>query len=281
MSGTVSVLGGYRLSATDVLTTSKVNRLVSELSARVGENQITTRELEDGSIPLDKLDADVQAAVGVADGSISTAKLSALAFSADATGRGKMANGFVTAGKLGAGAVETAKIGAGAVTAGKLDPAIDQVANAATATVTAVQANITKGTWTNVTGLAAAITPARTTSRVLVLVGLSAAVWDGAAAGLPVFVRVTRNGTVCKVGDSDGGSRVECMAAAITANSQGLSGMASLMFVDSPGSVAAQTYQVQVVNYGYNFHVNRGLTDTDAANVYRTGSSIVVMELLG
>jgi hypothetical protein len=280
MSGTVTVSGGYVPGAADVVTTSKLNRMVSEFQARVGAGEIGTRELEDGSIPLEKLDADVQASVGVGNGAVSTAKLADGAFAANGTGRAKMANGFVTADQLGAGAVETAKLADGAVTAGKLDPAIDGVANAATATVTAVQANITKGTWTNVTGLAAAITPTRTTSRVLVLVGLSAAVWDGAAYGLPVFVRVTRNGTVCKVGDSDGGSRVECMAAVVMANTQGLSGIGSLMFVDAPGSVAAQTYQVQVVNYGYNFHVNRAVTDTDAAGFYRSASSIVVMELL-
>jgi hypothetical protein len=281
MGGTITILAGFELATGEVLTTSKLNRMVAEMSARVDSGAIGTRELADGSIPLDKLDADLQGDIGVGDGAISTAKLEDGCLAASGTGRAKMGTGFVTAGKLEAGAVVDGKIAAGAVTAGKLASGIG-VANVAMGTLTSV-VTLATGDWRD-TGLSVVITPTRTTSKVLILAHVTGANSASGAANFGVLLRLTRNGTALTVGDS-AGSRTPCMAViqgSIKAVAAPLNG--SILFLDAPGSTSALTYKVQARTWasaaGNYLHINRGRTDTDSADYARGACSIVATELL-
>jgi hypothetical protein len=265
-----------------VLTTSKLNRLIAEVAARIGAGEIGTRELADGSIPLDKLDADIQAQIGVADGAISTAKLAVNALSADGPGRAKMGALFVTEAKLADGAVGEDALGAGAVTAGKMASGIG-IGNAAMGTVTSV-VTLASNAWANITGLAATITPSSTRSKILVMVHVVAANISSGVGSIGVNLRITRNGTALSVGDSSG-SKTRAMGVASALNdtntSTGVDG--DLVFLDSPGSSSALTYQVQA--YGYHptsgsVGINRSYSDSDADKYVRGACSIVVMELL-
>jgi len=78
MSGEVDLTHGFLFpegSEEQVVTFGQLNKLVTDLVLRVMANAITARELADGSITADKLDADISAQLGIPDGSITTAKL--------------------------------------------------------------------------------------------------------------------------------------------------------------------------------------------------------------
>jgi hypothetical protein len=282
MGGTITIASGFELADGEVLTTSKLNRMVGELAARVDADAIGTRELADGSIPLSKLASDLQADIGVSDGAISTAKLEDGCLAASGTGRAKMAAGFVTEAKLENGAVLDANIGTGAVTAGKLASGIG-VANGAMGTLTSV-VTLATGGWRD-TGLSVVLTPARSTSKVLIMAHVTGANSGAGAGNIAVLLRLTRNGTALTVGDS-AGSRTSCMAVI-----QGTVGSVysptngSMIFLDSPGSTSALTYKVQARTWasaaGNYLHINRGRTDTDSADYARGACSIVAVELLG
>jgi hypothetical protein len=174
MSGEIKLTAGYEFdeAAGEAVDLAKLNSMVADAVAQVEEGAITNRELADGTISADKLDAEVEAQLGVPAGSITTAKLvdgavttakladdavtaakiaagavdtAELAdaavetgkladdvLSADATGRAKMADGFVTVDELADDAVETAKIKDGEVTLAKLDAGVLQVATSYT-----------------------------------------------------------------------------------------------------------------------------------------------------
>jgi hypothetical protein len=129
--------------------------------------------------------------------------------------------------------------------------------------------------FTNVTGLSATITPTSSSNKVLVLVSLSCA----ASATVTGFARVTRNGTAAFVGDV-AGSRIQTdlyfrYYSANEANSY------PMMFLDSPATTSAVTYQVQIGAEGGSptIYVNRSTGDVDNTNYGRSASSITVMEI--
>lgn len=107
MSGEIDITPGYVFDEAnnEIVTLTKLNQLVADMIARLQAGGVTARELADGSITSDKLDAAIAAQLGIPDGSITTAKIVDLA---------------VTAAKLAADAVETAKIKDAAVTAAKI-----------------------------------------------------------------------------------------------------------------------------------------------------------------
>jgi hypothetical protein len=77
MSGEVDLTHGFLFpegSEEQVVTFGQLNKLVTDLVLRVMANAITARELADGSITADKLDADISAQLGIPDGSITTAQ---------------------------------------------------------------------------------------------------------------------------------------------------------------------------------------------------------------
>jgi hypothetical protein len=100
MSGEISVVPGFLFDEVtgETVTLQKLNKLVNELLAKIDAGAVSARELADGSISADKLDADIAAQLGgVADGSVTTAKLADLAVTTP-----KIADGAVTAAKLAA-----------------------------------------------------------------------------------------------------------------------------------------------------------------------------------
>jgi len=101
MSGSIDITPGYQLGDGEKIDNSKINRMTAELIAQLDPNSVTARELADGSISADKLDADI------------TSQLGSL---------GSIEDGAVTTSKLADGAVTTPKVADGAITAVKLAP---------------------------------------------------------------------------------------------------------------------------------------------------------------
>lgn len=131
-------------------------------------------------------------------------------------------------------------------------------------------------TFSDVTGLSAAITPSSTSSKVLIAVTL-----NGGANNGGTFVKVTGGNAASYVG-ATAGSRTSVAFASPT---NGGTGSMLLNFngfyLDSPSSTSAITYQVQIAagDNATTTYINRTVTDTDNAAFPRTTSGIIVMEI--
>jgi hypothetical protein len=77
-SGAVDITPGYLFNEDDsgeTLTYAKLNKMPAEAILRIQAGAVTARELADGSITADKLDAAIEAQLGLADGSVTSSKL--------------------------------------------------------------------------------------------------------------------------------------------------------------------------------------------------------------
>ena len=134
----------------------------------------------------------------------------------------------------------------------------------------------------DVTGISVDITPAATTSKVLVLVDLKVGCEHGDG---DFHFRLVRDSTVIYAGDT-AGSRKHGFAgkskfALDDANGNHAMEVVNAIFLDSPSTTSATTYKVQVANVsGRLVYINRTGQDSDAVNIPRTASSITVMEVL-
>jgi hypothetical protein len=148
-------------------------------------------------------------------------------------------------------------------------------------TLTSVfSASVAVGASATLTGLTATITPTSTTSKVLVMVNLTA----GAVAnfGQGQFYTLTRGGTDIFVGNA--ASNRQQRTGATNAGAGISQQMAAITFLDSPSSVSALTYGVDIghaESTTQTVYINRGFDDTDATRNARTSSSITLMEVAG
>lgn len=131
--------------------------------------------------------------------------------------------------------------------------------------------------WQTVPGLSCAITPGAAGNRIIILAKISLAS-DGQSG---VAFKFQRNGVDIDVGTA-AGTRTQATGAGFGTQFSIDSGMALAEFyVDSPGSVLAQTYQV-FVNRGNSASasINKASdnVDPDSPNYFRTTSNIVLME---
>lgn len=128
--------------------------------------------------------------------------------------------------------------------------------------------------WASVTGLTADITPSSTSSKILVLVQLS--------AGYLMSYRITRGGTAIGVGDS-AGSRQQATGAGGQDNTYYMDSVIG-SYLDSPASTSTLTYGVDVANLStvsntVTLYVNRVQNDLDDASKARAVSSITLLEV--
>ena len=136
---------------------------------------------------------------------------------------------------------------------------------------------------TAITGMTVDITPAASSSKVLVTFALAISNADHAVRmGLQLFRDTTQ---IC-LGDADGdrsrgavGGFVAGGTNSGTANDS--SGMQTQTFLDSPSTTSAITYSLKFRQEGGGtFYLNRLGQDTDNANVFRGVSTITAIEVL-
>ena len=129
-------------------------------------------------------------------------------------------------------------------------------------------------TFTDITGLSVSITPQSTSSKIFVMATVSGA---GQVNATNFFGRLVRDSTAIDVGDASG-TRIQATLHARDADGQ--SSM-PIMFLDSPASVSALTYKVQVRSQssGSLIYINRNGPDADSPTTARTTSSITVFEV--
>jgi hypothetical protein len=133
---------------------------------------------------------------------------------------------------------------------------------------------MTSTTFADVTGLSVTITPQSTSSKIFVMATVSG---TGQESATNFFGRLVRDSTAIDVGDASG-SRIQ---ATIHARDAGGQSSMPIMFLDSPATVSAVTYKIQVRSQGAGsaIYVNRSGPDADSATTARTVSSITVFEV--
>jgi len=131
------------------------------------------------------------------------------------------------------------------------------------------------------TGLSATITPASTSSIVLVIVSQPCSVFGGDSVGfgyqLNMGVQLLRGSTVLQSPTSDSGGKYTINIGYGTAPTSGLvstAGVTSFNYIDSPATTSATTYKTQFA---------KGTSGMDGAEVnYTNGrSTITLMEIAG
>ena len=132
-------------------------------------------------------------------------------------------------------------------------------------------------TWIDIPDLTVDITPAATSSKILVMMCV---VGNGKPAASSAVLRIVRDSTAIGVADA-AGSRIQATSSFYTGEYYGV--QAGVMtWLDEPGLDVAITYKIQgfCSNPTNTMHINRFTTDTDTADVPRTVSTITVMEVL-
>ena len=142
-------------------------------------------------------------------------------------------------------------------------------------------ASMASGAVTDITGLAASITPTSTSSKILVMVDVSATHNAGGSG----FV-VTRGGTPISVGDA-GGSRTRISFGGATTDDASAENHIvnnSAQILDEPATASSVTYQVQIYNSRVStqtHYVNQSALDPNNSYSPRTASRITLMEIAG
>lgn len=147
-------------------------------------------------------------------------------------------------------------------------------------TVTAVLTSpftTSSGSYVNVTGLAASITPISTTSNILVTVTIGAL----SASSTNIRLQLTRNGTAIAQGGASGSINQATIDFDVP-NSYG-AGVACITYLDSPATTSSTAYQVQMATNGSaTGYLNR--TERDSSGTSgdaRTVSTITLQEIHG
>jgi hypothetical protein len=129
--------------------------------------------------------------------------------------------------------------------------------------VTAKTFSTTSTSFVNITGLTLTITPQSTSNKILIFSSLN----FGADSAIAAYLSIARNGTI--VGSGADASSVSLIP------SNAVPQTCSFMFLDSPASVAALTYTIQVKVSGGTFVLNRrGATD-----LYNGASNLTIAEI--
>jgi hypothetical protein len=132
----------------------------------------------------------------------------------------------------------------------------------------------------DIPGLTLAITPAATSSKILVIVQC-AIMGSNAGQG----IKLVRGSTEIALGDASGSNKPRSSTIGFYAGSgtNGVYGNGAnhLNFLDSPNTTSATTYKIQGAGYNGTFYVNRTIYDTDNFNAGRCISTLTLMEIAG
>lgn len=136
----------------------------------------------------------------------------------------------------------------------------------------------TSDSFVDVTGLAVAITPSATSSKILVIASCT---WTNVGGTSHNFYgRLMRDSTAIHVGTSVGSSRV---AASFGGDSVGNNSRATsgINFLDSPSSTSEISYHIEARSQtsGQTVYVNRSVDDSDSLPYSRLASTVTAMEI--
>jgi hypothetical protein len=148
-----------------------------------------------------------------------------------------------------------------------------------TATKTDTASYATNGSWTDLVGISASITPSSTSNKVLILVSISSGC--SGANSPDSLVRLKRGGSVVTgaIGDA-AGSRTQGSFSLNTWRSSYELGNGSFQYLDSPSSTSSLTYGFDIKTGDTGF-INRTHADENGTGGERGISVITLMEIKG
>jgi hypothetical protein len=137
----------------------------------------------------------------------------------------------------------------------------------------------TSTSYTDLTGLSAAITPSSTASKVLVFVTISG---HGTANTNLFHAQLVRGATAIALGDTAGNRSRATFSFGFSSAGSEIQQSGSTLFLDSPNTTSSTTYKVQIkANTTGTLYVNRTQDSSDNALSARTTSTITLMEVAG
>jgi hypothetical protein len=147
-----------------------------------------------------------------------------------------------------------------------------------TSLTSATSYSVASGATQAITGLSVSITPASTTSKIMVFVTANIICQNVGSS-----IQLLRGATPVGVGDA-AGSRTQVSSGSVSAVQSLYSEMQapSIQYLDSPATTSPITYSVNVLNTRGStdtIYINRSIADTNASNFGRYMSSITVMEI--
>ena len=263
-------------------------------SSDITDGIITTTKIADDAATADKIANAVNSAI-----TANTSKTTNATHSGEVTGSGALtiADNAVTLAKMAAGtdgniisydasgdpvAIATGSdgqvltsTGAGSPPAFEAIPGGGKIGQVLQAVKTDTFTT-TSTSFTDLTDVTQAITPAATSSKILVNI----TVHGVNAGGNFGWARIMRGSTVVGVGET-AGSRAACTVGnfAEGPNNNTMMSM-SASFLDSPSTSSAVTYKVQVIASGSTLYVNRSRGDGDNTGGGRPITQITLMEVL-
>ena len=184
----------------------------------------------------------------------------------------------ISVGGLPDGIVDTDMLAAGAVTAAKRGTgAILQIVST---TKTDTFSSTTTGSWVDVTGLTATITPTSSSNKILVTVMCSV---GNSGTGTRSGMKLLRGSTGIAIADA-AGSRERASFGTFNAHGNGNNQQvpAYVQILDSPSTTSATTYKIQLhTGDSSTMYLNRTGEDADDSNEKRGVSTITLMEVAG
>jgi len=132
--------------------------------------------------------------------------------------------------------------------------------------------------WVDVTDMSVTLTPASTSSKILLLSSISFGT-NGTSGYVYFRLHSSAASGAVFIGDTDGSrARVSWGGSENTGNA--IMGNAHLSYVDSPSTASAVTYKLQLFSFDAQIgYINRTYDDTDSFGYIRGASSITALEI--
>ena len=166
--------------------------------------------------------------------------------------------------------------GAGAAPAFEAAAGGGKIGQVVSTTVTAGTASCTAATYEDMTGMTLDITPAATTSKILVMFDINI----GGQTGYSAKAQLVRDSTAIAIGDA-ASSRPVCSVDLRNTQDQAMMIERSMSVLDEPSTTSAVTYKLQwMETENTTLYLNRSYGDSDSAHYGRAASTITAMEVL-
>lgn len=166
------------------------------------------------------------------------------------------------------------------LSAGAVFPAGSIIQVVSTTLTSAVSVSVpTAGSFVDVSGLSATITPSSASSKIMVITMVS---HSARTSGTQVTsTRLVRDSTAIAIGDAAGNR--QRVSSYTFLNDDGAVHNPSVQILDSPATTSAVTYKFQVSSNASSqtIYINRSQTDTDTVGYPRSASTITLMEVAG
>jgi hypothetical protein len=179
------------------------------------------------------------------------------------------------------GIISSADIANGAITSAKLASGVGGKVLQVVSTNFTSQVTSSSGTFVDVSGFSATITPSSASNKILITVDCN---FGGSGDSYPA-IKLLRGSTEIFNGANGTGNQINCFISytAITNQYQLLA--QSRTVLDSPSTTSSTTYKIQFANSynspSYTSHINRPLTLDNSTYIHSKTSGITLIEIAG